>query len=306
MTTKIKEFKGELNPIFRTSDPETVESPPVATQEASKVTNEIPINLIIPRDDQPRKFFDESSLEELTQSIVSQGVIQPIIVRVCDNGCFEIIVGERRWRAAKRAGLDCIPAIVRDYNNSETLAVTLIENIQRENLNPLEEADAIRSLLESFSMTHEQVAEKIGKSRTAVSNLLRLQNLEDEVKKMLKIGLLEMGHARALLSLDYQAQISAAKQVVARSLSVRETEQLVQRINNSTKSQVVSLAPDFKKKTDTWKNHLSNQLSTRVNVIFGTDGKGKVVIHFDSVQKADWLLDHIRVVEAEVIKGTEK
>jgi len=299
MTTKIKEFKGALNPIFGESDPVIVRKSPATTQKPSVINNELPINLIMSSEEQPRQLFDESSLQELTQSIITQGVIQPIIVRACDNGFFEIIVGERRWRAAKRAGLDKIPALIRDYKKSETLAVALIENIQREDLNPLEEAEAINSLLEKRTLTHGEVAERIGKSRTAVSNLLRLLNLENEVKNMLKAGLLEMGHARALLSLEQQAQIDAAKLVIAKSLSARETEQLVQRINNPAKNQDICVDPDFKKKTDDWKNTLSNKLSSRVNVIFGVEGKGRVIIHFDSTQKAEWLIDHISVVENE-------
>lgn len=253
------------------------------------------IDRIKPRDDQPRKIFNESSLEELTQSIKSKGVIQPIVVRTTNNDFYEIIVGERRWRAAKRAGLEKIPAIIRDYNKSDGMAVALIENIQRENLNPLEEAEALRSLIEECAMTHNQVAESIGRSRTAVSNLLRLLDLTPEVKTMINLSLLEMGHARALLSLNPDQQVEVAKLIVSKSLSVRDTEKLVRNINTPQEKPIILVDPEFEKKAQTWKMIFSRQLSSKVNVHFSPEGKGKVVIHFDSLKEADWLMEHLRV-----------
>src|SRR5205085_10403649 len=174
---------------------------------------------------QPRKIFSEDTLEELAISIKNHGVIQPIIVRNIDGGRkYQIIAGERRWRAAKMAGLEQIPAIIKEYDSVQRMAVSLIENIQRENLNPLEEAQAIQSLLSECDMTHNEVAESIGRSRTTVTNSLRLLTLTREVKVMVNAGFLEMGHARALLCLPNVQQIEAAELVILKKLSVRETE----------------------------------------------------------------------------------
>lgn len=296
---KIKEFKGSLNPIFNeelrnTSELEMDVYP--VTQESKDY---LPIHQITPRADQPRKNFKESSLDELAQSIKSQGVIQPIIVRSIGKGSYEIIAGERRWRAAQKAGLEKIPAIIRDYNKSDGMAVALIENIQRENLNPLEEAQAIQSLLGGCDMTHSQVAESIGRSRTTVSNLLRLLALTDEVKTMINSGLLEMGHARALLGLNTEQQIEAAKLVVGKDLSVRETEKLVQRMNMPEDKQLTYIDPAFELKIAQWKTHLSRKLSSTVNVHVTPDGKGKVVINFDSMKEAYWLMEHVGFTETE-------
>ncbi len=294
MTSKIKEFKGSLNPIFNDS---------MGNEEINKqgslyhpVTKDcLPINRIKSRENQPRKNFDEGALEELAQSIKSKGVIQPIIVRPAKDGFYEIIVGERRWRASKYAGLHEIPAIVRDYKKLDCMAISLIENIQRENLNPLEEAQAIHDLIEEHSMTHLQVAESIGKSRAAVSNLVRLLNLDPEVKAMVNASLLEMGHARALLSLSGQAQVDAAKLVVARSLSVREAEKLVQREKKPSTKQAIQLESGFEEKANQWKSYMSKQLSSKVNVHVDAAGKGKMIIYFDSVEEADWLMEHIDI-----------
>jgi len=295
MTAKIKEFKGSLNPIFNDGIRSSIDADINEKEQIAK--DYLLIDDIKPRDDQPRKIFNEASLEELTQSIKSKGVIQPIVVRPTSNNFYEIIVGERRWRAARRAGLEKIPAIIRDYNKSDGMAVALIENIQRENLNPLEEAEALRSLIEECAMTHNQVAESIGRSRTTVSNLLRLLDLTQEVKSMINSGLLEMGHARALLSLSYDQQIEAAKLIVSKSLSVRETEKLIRNMNAPQEEPVMLIDPVFEKRAQTWKTVLAKQLSSRVNVHFTPEGKGKVVIHFDSVEEADWLMEHLRVEE---------
>ncbi len=295
MTAKIKEFKGSLNPIFNEGIRNSTDADINEKEQVAK--DYLLIDDIKPRDDQPRKIFNEASLEELSQSIKSKGVIQPIVVRPTGNNFYEIIVGERRWRAAKRAGLEKIPAIIRDYNKSDGMAVALIENIQRENLNPLEEAEALRSLIEECAMTHNQIAESIGRSRTTVSNLLRLLDLTQEVKSMINSGLLEMGHARALLSLSHDQQSEVAKLIVSKSLSVRETEKLVRNTNASQEKPMVLIDPAFEKKAQTWKAVLARQLSSRVNVHFTSEGKGKVVIHFDSVEEADWLMEHLRVEE---------
>ena len=300
---KIKEFKGSLNPIFNEELRNTSELETVVSTVAQESKDYLPIHQITPRDDQPRKNFKESSLDELAQSIKSQGVIQPIIVRSIGNGAYEIIAGERRWRAAKKAGLETIPAIIRDYSKSDGMAVALIENIQRENLNPLEEAQAIQSLLNACDMTHTQVAESIGRSRTTVSNLLRLLALTNEVKTMINSGLLEMGHARALLGLlNTEQQIEAAKLVVGKDLSVRETEKLVQRMNMPEEKQTICIDPAFERKIAQWKTHLSRKLSSTVNVHVSPDGKGKVVINFDSMEEAHWLMEHVGFTETEAVE----
>ncbi|MEO8401574.1 MAG: ParB/RepB/Spo0J family partition protein [Gammaproteobacteria bacterium] len=253
---------------------------------------------IEPDKNQPRKNFSEHSLEELASSIKQHGVIQPIIVRDIDKGKkYQIIAGERRWRAAKMIGLKTIPAIIKEYDKANRMAVSLIENIQRDNLNPLEEAQAIQSLLEECYMTHSQVAESLGKSRTTVSNLLRLLALSTKVKEMINSGLLEMGHARAILSLSQDQQFDVAELIINKSLSVRETEKLVQRINMSPQKQEIFIAPEFENKMRKWNAELSKQLSSKVNVHFNSDGKGKVVIHFDSSEEADWLIKNLRIIE---------
>lgn len=295
MTFKIKEFKGTLKPVFNDSvlsiEPEDKKS----IQFINEIKNSLPIDCIKPRDGQPRKTFNENTLIELTESIKSKGVIQPIIVRIISDGLYEIIVGERRWRAAKRAGLVEIPAIIKDYNELDTIAIALIENIQRENLNPLEEAQAIQELLYKSSMTHAQIAEILGKSRVTVSNLLRLLNLEDEVKSLIKAGLIEMGHARALLALSGQSQVETAKLIIAKSLTVRETERIVQNVNNPIDKPLDFIDSSLQKQFNVWKDYLSKKLMSRVNIHFGSDGKGKLVIHFDSTEEANWLIEHIDI-----------
>lgn len=266
-------------------------------------TYELAVSNIIPDENQSRKFFDENALEELALSIKQHGIIQPVIVRSLDNSeKYQLIAGERRWRAAMRAGLDKVPAIIREYSKLERMAVALIENIQREDLNPLEEAQAIQSLLEECAMTHHQIAVKIGRSRASVTNLLRLLNLEPEVKIMLESGLLEMGHARALLSISGAAQIDVAKLIISKKLSVRETEKLLQRINISIPTQQTCLAPEFGKRAQEWKAYFSKQLASKVNLYFSPDGKGRVVIHFNSLEKADWLMTHLNLNDSVKLK----
>ncbi|HHY0177216.1 TPA: ParB/RepB/Spo0J family partition protein [Legionella pneumophila] len=255
------------------------------------------LSQIEPDENQARKFFCDTSLEELASSIRQHGVIQPILVREIDprRNKYQIIAGERRWRAAKIVGLEKIPAIIRKYDKANGMAVSLIENIQRENLNPLEEAQAIQRLLDECYMTHSDVAETLGRSRTTVTNLLRLLTLTDEVKEMLNAKLLEMGHARALLSLSSEQQADTAKIIIRKSLSVRETEKLVQRLNMPQNKQDFFLTPQFEKKTNDWMAQLSKQLSSKVNMHFNSDGKGRVVINFDSLEEADWLMAHLKV-----------
>ena len=204
----------------------------VAESESRDELKQLPLDLIHPGRYQPRSVFDEEKLEELASSIRAQGVVQPIVVRSSDDGGYELIAGERRWRAAQLAELSEIPAVVREVPDEVTVAMSLIENIQREDLNPLEEASALKRLIEEFQMTHQEAADAVGRSRAAVSNLLRLLELMQEVKDMVDGRDLEMGHARALLSLGEDLQVQAAREVVRKRLSVRETEALVRRLRN--------------------------------------------------------------------------
>jgi ParB family chromosome partitioning protein len=229
--------------------------------------------------------MDPESLEELAISIRNQGVIQPLIVRPINQDHYEIIAGERRWRAAQLAGLSEVPVIVRNIPDEAALAIALIENIQRENLNPIEEAIALQRLIDEFGMTHQAVAEAVGKSRTSVTNLLRLLALPDEVKKMLERGMLEMGHARTLITLPENAQLETAEIIVTRNLSVRETEELVRQLQNphTTKKSARNADPRIAHLQQT----LSNHLKLRVAIQCNAKGKGKLVIHYRNLAELD-------------------
>lgn len=241
---------------------------------------------------QPRRDMDPQALEDLADSIRTQGIIQPIIVRPVGNN-YEIIAGERRWRAAQMAGLETVPAIVRQIPDESAIAIALIENVQRENLNPIEEAMALKRLIEEFEMTHQQVASAVGKSRTNVTNLLRLLVLPDEVKRMLEQGSIEMGHARTLITLPESAQLEAANIIVSRQLSVRETEQLVRRLQSpSNKTSLKALDTDLLHLQE----HLSRQLKLRVAIHANAKGKGKLVIHYRNKAELDNLLSQFQSV----------
>ncbi len=237
---------------------------------------------------QPRREMDPEALEELTNSIRTQGVIQPLIVRPVANMMYEIIAGERRWRAAQLAGLTEVPVIIRDVPDEAALAIALIENIQRENLNPIEEAVALQRLIDEFEMTHQQVAESVGKSRTSVTNLLRLLALPDAVKVMLDRGQLEMGHARTLITLPEATQFEVAQMIVARGLSVRETENLVRRLQAppTAAQHKAPLDPDLRHLQES----LARQLKLRVAIQCNAKGKGKVVIHYKNLTELNKLL----------------
>jgi len=245
---------------------------------------------------QPRRDFDPDSLRELADSISAQGVIQPIVVRPIEDGRFEIIAGERRWRASQQAGLADIPVVIRDVDEQSAIAIALIENIQRDDLNPLEEASALSRLLEEFGLTHQEVAEAVGKSRTTVTNLLRLLELNDDVKQNLQEGRLEMGHARALLGLKGPRQSTAARQVVARGLSVRETEKLVRRLQLEEAAE----QPEKPRKADVDPNirhlqdDLTDRLGARVLIQQGGRGTGKLIIAYNSLDELDGILAHIK------------
>lgn len=244
---------------------------------------------------QPRMDMHNESLEDLADSIRAQGVVQPIVVRPVNGGDYEIIAGERRWRAAQLAGLQDVPVVVRDMDDRTAIAVALIENIQRENLNPLEEARALERLIEEFEMTHQQAAEAVGRSRTAVSNLLRLLELGEVATAMVQRGELEMGHARALLALSDTRQAEAARQVVKKGLSVRATERLVkQMLVDSRRPHEHS--PSQRRDPDlvSLEQDLSDKVGAPVQVQHGARGKGRLVISYNSLDELDGILEHIQ------------
>ena len=241
---------------------------------------------------QPRTKMDEESLQELAASIRAQGLMQPILVRPVDGGRYEIIAGERRWRAAKIAGLSDVPALIREVPDSAALAMALIENIQRENLNPLEEAGGVQRLISEFKLTHQEAAEAIGRSRTATTNLLRLLNLRKPVQRLVFDGKLEMGHARALLALEGERQEIVARKVAERALSVRMTEQLVNR--------TLHLKPSVRRKGRSDRDiarleeELSEDLGTTVEIRPGKKGAGKLLISYSNLGHLEDLLSRIR------------
>lgn len=253
---------------------------------------EIPVDLLDTGHYQPRTHMDDQSLEELAGSIKSQGLIQPILVRASSGGRYEILAGHRRWRASQLAGLERIPAVVKEVSDEAALAVALIENIQREDLNPIEQAQGLKRLMEEFGLTHQQVATSVGRSRTAVTNLLRLLSLNPKVRDYLENGEIDMGHARALLSLEDLQQINIAKMIISRRLSVRETEKKVRQLQNGTpKSRVAHLVKD----TDLLRleSDLSDRLAAKVNIVPGRK-KGKLVIEYHSLDELDGILKRIR------------
>lgn len=238
---------------------------------------------------QPRDDINPETLNELAESITSQGVIQPIVVRKITYDKYEIIAGERRWRAAQIAGLSEIPAIIREIDDQVALAIGLIENIQRESLTPLEEAKALQQLIEDFKMTHAEISHVVGRSRSAVSNLIRLLQLNDSVKQLLGNGDLEMGHARALLSLKEEQQFDVANQVVKRSLSVRQTEELVKRVLNPKPKKSTSVDPHIEALIQS----LSKKLESKTEIKQSGNNKGKIVIHYKSAEELNNILKHI-------------
>ncbi|MGB5259077.1 MAG: ParB/RepB/Spo0J family partition protein [Gammaproteobacteria bacterium] len=265
---------------------------PIDTQRIDGTLCNLPVDIIQRGKYQPRIDMHNESLQDLADSISAQGVLQPIVVRSAGAGNYEIIAGERRWRAAQLAGLHEIPALVREVEDRAAIAIALIENIQRENLNPLEEAKALDRLIREFELTHEQAAEAVGRSRAAVSNLLRLLELEAGVKEMVEHGLLEMGHARALLALQGARQVEAARQVKARALSVRATEGLVRQLQQPRKAKLAAgpKDPDIQ----LLESSLADKLGAGVLIRTGRGGKGKLEISYNSLDELDGILAHIQ------------
>jgi ParB family chromosome partitioning protein len=251
----------------------------------------IPVEFLQPGKYQPRKDMSPDALEDLAASIRSQGIIQPIVVRQIGEQKYEIIAGERRWRASQIARLDVIPCLIKDVPDEAAVAIALIENIQREDLNAMEEAQALERLMVEFDLTHQEVATAVGKSRTTVTNLMRLNNLNDDVKLLLEHGDIEMGHARALLSLQGEQQNEAAQIVSGKGLTVRDTENLVRRLLEPAKPKEQSKPDPDVQRLET---ELSENLGAPVNIAHNAKGKGKLVINFSSLDQLEGILSHIK------------
>jgi len=266
------------------------EKKPKSAEMTGQILDEIPVEWIQPGKYQPRKVMDDEALQELAASIRVQGVMQPIVLRTIGENRYEIIAGERRWRATQLASIAKIPAVIKDVNDESAVAMSLIENIQREDLNPMEEALALQRLIEEFDLTHQQVADAVGKSRTTVTNFLRLNNLSPDVAQMLAHGDLEMGHARALLSLSFDSQGKAAKEIAAQQLNVRQAEAMVRKILASSSNSKKTKSVD----ADT--RHLEDRLSAKVGqsvtIQHSAKGKGKLVIKYNSLDELDGILTH--------------
>ncbi len=244
---------------------------------------------------QPRRHFDEEKLRELADSISAQGMVQPIVVRPQVGDQYEIIAGERRWRAAQMAGLSEVPVIIKEVDDQSAMAMALIENIQRDDLNPLEEATAMHRLLKEFNLTHQQVADAVGKSRTTVTNLIRLLDLQSDVREMIESKQIEMGHARALLGLKSHVQSQAAEKVVRKNLTVRATEALVRELNQSAQEKPAQAAdqqedPDVRRLL----HELTDKLGAKVVLQQGNAGKGKLVINYNNHEELQGILAHIK------------
>ena len=279
---KMKGLGRGLDALLGGEEPST--APASADQQA-----ELKIDLLQPGKYQPRSHMDEAALKELAESIKAQGIIQPILVRPVSGGRYEIIAGERRWRAARIAGLNAVPALVREVPDNTALAMALIENIQREDLNPLEQANGIQRLIAEFGMTHDKAAEMVGRSRSAVTNLLRLLGLAEPVRDLLQQGKLDMGHARALLALTGMQQIDTARLIAERGMSVRETEKLVGKLvsgNAGKKTRRITDRDILRLQED-----LAQKLSTAVTIKTGAKkGSGKLTIAYSTLDQLDAVL----------------
>ncbi len=266
------------------------------TRETNKDTKlkNLPVEKISKGEYQPRLSIDPDALQELAESIKAQGVVQPVVVRRLDAGNYELIAGERRWRASQIAGLHTIPAIVRDIPDQAAAAMSLIENIQREDLNSLEEAIAMNRLISDFGLTHQQTAESVGRSRTAVSNLLRLLDLEDATKELLDTRKIDMGHARALLALNGSLQVETANKVAKAQMSVRETEKLVKKLISTDDTEKKKAPTKKALEVEKLEESLSQTLGANVNIQYNTKGKGKLVVEYNNLDELDGILEHIK------------
>ena len=262
--------------------------------EKDDVLRDLSVLLLKPGKYQPRSYMDETSLNELASSIKAQGVMQPILVRQLDDDSYEIIAGERRWRAAQLAGLTHVPVLVRSVKDNVALAMALIENIQRENLNPLEEALGIQRLIDEFEMTHQTAADAVGRSRSAASNLLRLLKLSQPVQNLLMTSKLDMGHARALLSVESAQQIMLANKIVLEQLSVREAEKLVQKQTSEPEKEKRTKSEKISRDTQRLQEEVSAQLGASVEIKPGSKGSGKIVIEYTNHDQLEEILVRLK------------
>jgi ParB family chromosome partitioning protein len=262
-----------------------------STPEKHHALETLPIEYLQRGKYQPRKDIDPEKLQDLANSIKAQGIIQPIVVRIIAHERYEIVAGERRWRAAQLAGLTNVPVVIKEVDDHTAMAMALIENIQREDLNPLEEADALKRLLDEFAMTHQQIADVIGKSRTTVTNLLRLIDLQVEVKTLLINKQLEMGHARALLALEGTKQIEAARKTVKDGLTVRATERLIKDLQQDPKPAKIKVVDHD---TLRLQNDLTAKLGAKVVIDHKDNGAGKLVIAYSSLEELDGIIEQIK------------
>jgi ParB family chromosome partitioning protein len=287
MAVKKRGLGRGLNALLGGSDTVEVMTRPQNDNEL----REIDVDLIQRGPWQPRTHFDEESLQELADSISTQGVVQPIILRATVDGRYEIVAGERRWRASQLAGLAQVPAVIKHFDDQTAAAVSLIENIQRENLNPLEESTALQRLMNEFDMTHQQIADTVARSRVAVSNLLRLQDLNSDVKELLSNRTIDMGHARALLGVTGNTQSTLARVVAKKGLSVRETEQRVRRaLNPPARPERIKKDPDITK----LETSLSERLGAAVNIRQKTKDRGYLEIGYNSLDELEGILSKIQ------------
>lgn len=291
MTVKKKKALGKGLDLLLTQRFDQSEDAKTSSTLSSEQLKTIAIQRIVPGKYQPRREMDPESLAELAQSIRTQGIVQPIVIRPISDHKFEIIAGERRWRAAKQANLTEIPAVVREVDDKTALGMALIENIQREDLNPIEEALGLQRLQNEFSLKHQELAELLGKSRTAVTNLLRLLSLEESVKRMLSHGDLEMGHARALLVLDHAQQHEAANHIVMHGLTVRETEVYVKQLQEPP---VERLKHALQPELEQLQRVLAVQLRAKVKIQATGVGRGKVVISYRSPEELNRLISELK------------
>ena len=262
------------------------------TKPQNSGQNELPIEDLTPGQYQPRKKMYRETLQELANSIKAQGIIQPLVVRRQASGRYEIVVGERRWRAAQMAGLTTVPVVIKELRNDEAAKIALIENLQREDLNAMDQARALQRLQKEFNLTQDALSESVGKSRTAVTNLLRLLNLSSEVQELLEAGKIEMGHARALLPLEGPAQLITAHEVISKGLSVREVEKLVSKNKNTSKTNTSKLNKN--PNTQNLERELSEILGAKIEIKHNSKGKGKMVVNFNNLDALQGILDKIK------------
>jgi ParB family chromosome partitioning protein len=294
MATKRQSLGKGLDALLGMTDDTDFDAFDAPTSSAAHgQLRELPVELLQRGKYQPRRDFDVEALEELADSIRSQGIMQPLVVRPLAGEQYEIVAGERRWRAAQQVGLDTVPVIVREVTDEAAIAMALIENIQREDLNAMEESLALQRLQQEFQLTQQQVADAVGKSRSAVTNLMRLTSLELEVQKLLERGDLELGHAKCLLALDGIAQINAARTVAGTSMTVRQTEALVKKLQSgdiSPPAAEAETSPDIKR----LENDISEKIGVPVIIQHSVKGAGKLIFKYSSVDELDGILDHLK------------